>query len=100
MSEVSDLDLELSRKNLSAILQALASAGQAPVAKAVGVSESTISRLKSNDLEMFCKVLAALNLKCVNANHKVYDRAYIDSLKYLAGIGLDKGDVTIEGEKL
>jgi hypothetical protein len=78
----------LARKSQSLILQTLASVGQAPVAKALDVSEATVSRMKSEQLESFTAFLATLNLKIVPAEHKCYEPAYIEHLHYFAKIGM------------
>lgn len=58
---------ERTRKNLSALLHGLASVGQAAVAEALGVSESTVSRWKEGggELERLARLLAALGQKTV-----------------------------------
>ena len=57
---------ERARKNLSVVLRRLATAGQAKVAESLGVSETTVSRMKSDgDLERVLTMLALLGVKCV-----------------------------------
>jgi DNA-directed RNA polymerase specialized sigma24 family protein len=53
MAAVSLSPIERARKNVQVILQALAATGQAELAKAMGVHESTISRLKEKDIDQF-----------------------------------------------
>ena len=79
-----------SRKNESAILRALASVGQANLATGMEVSESLISRLKSNgDLGKTAKMLALLGLKVVPTSMVCFDPQYVEHLRALAKIGLN-----------
>lgn len=79
-----------SRKNESAILHALASVGQANLATGMEVSESFISRLKSNgDLGKTAKMLALLGLKVVPTSMVCFDPQYVEHLRALAKIGLN-----------
>lgn len=75
---------ERARKNLQSILQALATVGQASVAEAIGVSESTVSRMKDGELERLAQLLAALGLKVVPEAVKCYEPAFIESIFQLA----------------
>ncbi|MGJ8686117.1 MAG: CII family transcriptional regulator [Spongiibacteraceae bacterium] len=84
----STTSMERARKNLATTLRALASVGQAPVAKAMGISEGQISKLKSERLEEFCELLAHCGLKVVPQDHKCYPQKYVDSLHYLAERGM------------
>lgn len=78
----------LSRKSESAILRALASAGQKAVGEAIGKSETWVSRWKSEDLKSCADLLAALGLKVVPAAHKCYAPDYIEHLHYFAQLGM------------
>jgi len=73
------------RKYLTLCLQELARHGQRPVAEALGVHESTISRIKEADLERLCRLVARLGLKIVPADMKCYRpediEPYIQSAK-------------------
>jgi hypothetical protein len=81
---------EQSRKNESVILRALASAGQTHLADAMEVSESLISRMKSNgDLAKTAKMLAHLGLKVVPTAMVCFDPQYVEHLRALAKIGLN-----------
>lgn len=73
MTELSPNQLDLSRKIERMILHSLAEHGQSAVATAIGVSESTVSRLKDGNLETFSKVLAALDLKVVPTSYRSID---------------------------
>jgi len=85
----------LARKNLSALLRALASVGQKPVADALEVSEATVSRLKSEHLEGLCNLLGVLGQKVVSDDSHWYSEEYIRSLRYFAKVGLER-DVAID----
>lgn len=65
MAPLSEQQQERSRKNFSTILAALGRAGQVHVAAAIGVHESTVSKIKSDELERLAALLAACGLKVV-----------------------------------
>jgi len=73
MTELSPIQLELSRKIERIVLHSLAERGQSAIAGAVGLSESTISRLKDGSLETFSKVLAVMDLKVVPTSYRSID---------------------------
>ena len=75
---------ERSRKLESTVLQALASKGQARVAEFAGVSESKVSRFKSEQLAEICDYLAALDLKIVPVSMHCYRPESIAALMQLA----------------
>ena len=76
-------------KNLSAILKALASFGQARLAEKMGVSESLISRQKSEGhLAKTAEMLAHLGLKVVPEGVQCFDPEYVEHLRALAQLGL------------
>lgn len=87
---------ERARKNLSLILQRLASAGQKAVGEEIGKSESWVSRWKADDAETFACLLAALRLKVVDADAKCYAADYIDHLAYFARRGMDGAPPALE----
>ena len=87
--ESSPAELEIARKNESAILQMLASVGQARAAEAMSTSESTVSRWKSNgDIAQFSKLAAFLGLQVVPVQHVMVDPARLDALMLLAQDGV------------
>jgi hypothetical protein len=88
MSLVSMSPLERARKNEQVILQALAATGQNTVALAMGVNESTVSRLKDGALGQAAAVLAHCGLKVVPAGMACFDPAYVEALKTLAEVGI------------
>jgi transcriptional regulator with XRE-family HTH domain len=82
---------ERARKNLALILQALATAGQAELAKILEVSESTLSRMKDGDIPQMAKLLAHCGLKVVPNEYRCEDPAYLAAIellasKYMAGV--------------
>lgn len=64
----------------------------------LAVSEATVSRVKSEQLETFSRFLAALGLKTVPAHFKCYDPAHIAHLEYFAKIGLARETPPLEWE--
>ncbi len=89
MTEVSDFTAKKARKTQTALLQALAERSQTRVADLMGVSESKVSRLKSEQLAEIAAFIAACGLKVVPETAQTYDEDYIKSLKHLAGLGLN-----------
>lgn len=91
------------RKNHAAILQGLASAGQAKVAETLGVSESTVSRMKDCDLAQTARLLSVCGLKVVPAHFRCVDPRYMDAILVLAGQHIDqlreKPELVWEGEE-
>jgi hypothetical protein len=90
MSAVSLSPIERARKNAQVVLQALASTGQAELAKAMGVHESTVSRMKDGGIDTFCAALAHLGLKVVPVGVECYDPEYVTALRTLANVGIRK----------
>lgn len=78
------LDPERSRKILALIFQRLSSAGQARVAEAVGVSESTISKMKAGDLELVSRILSYCGLKVVPVEMRCFNPEKIGAILTLA----------------
>ena len=82
MDSVSPMMDARTRKTLAVVLQALASVGQRATAEAVGVSETTISRMKSEgDLQRFAQILTALGLKPVPVGAKVVSPARAEEIE-------------------
>jgi len=76
---------ERSRKAVQAVLQALAEPGrQVAIATAMGVSESTISRLKNDHLESFALLLTYAGLKVVPVDRVCVDPATFESVSHIA----------------
>ena len=81
---------ELANKNEAAILRALARAGQKAIADELGVSESTVSRMKSEG--HFAKVadqLAVLGLELHDVGSLHMRKEVAESLRVLAALGLE-----------
>src|SRR6187455_3225511 len=84
MSTLSGAQQERARKNQSVILSGLLRHGQVHVAAAVGVHETTVSTFKSEQVERFAKMLAAMDLKIVPTEMKCYRPDDIEPLLKLA----------------
>ena len=81
---------ELANKNETAILRALARAGQKAVAEDLGVSESLISRMKSGgELAKTAELLAALGLELHEVGSLHMRKEVAESLRVLAALGLE-----------
>lgn len=82
---------ELASKNQTALLHALALTGQKRVADAIGVHESTISRMKApgEEIETFARLTAALGLKLVDAGEQTYRADVIRALHTMAKLGFE-----------
>ena len=92
----------LARKNEALILKALASFGQARLAELMGVSESLISRQKSEGhLAKTAEMLAHLGLKVVPERMQCFDPEYVEHLRALAQLGLRQpsADQVLEWEE-
>lgn len=89
-------DTDRARKNMTAILRALAAVGQREVAARLGVNESTVSRMKDTELERIAALLSALDLKCVPASMQLIEPERINALRVLARIGVEHADTPSE----
>lgn len=88
MPAVSLSPTERARKNEQIVLQAFAAMGQGELAKAMGVHDSTVSRMKEGGIETFAKVLAHLSLKVVPVGVECFDPEYVTALRTLAARGV------------
>ncbi|MDR6538848.1 CII family transcriptional regulator [Variovorax soli] len=89
MTAVSPTPAERARKAHVAILRALQEPGrQVAIATSMGVSESTVSRFKSEQLEQFCGLLAHLGLKVVNQEMQCFPPDQIQALLTLSKVHL------------
>lgn len=96
MSKLSDEQLEMARDFEHLIFQYLSSAGQKYTAEAVNMSESAISRMKSEpkenskdtEIQRFCKILSYIGLQIVPANVQCHPAKYIEALQTLAEVGI------------
>ncbi len=82
--QLSDEQAERSRKNLTAILTGLSREGQVHVANAIGVHESTVSKLKDENFERLSQILAVTGLKVVPVEMRCYPPDEIEALLVLA----------------
>ena len=89
---------ERARKSESAILQALAAMGQAELAKAMAVHESTVSRFKESGISTFSTALSHLGLKVVSEGMQCYEPGYVEALKTLAEVGIRNQAPRLEWE--
>lgn len=81
MTEVSKTPAETARKGVQRALQALQEPGKAgAVAALMGVSDSTVSRIKTERLEEVINLLAFLGLKVVCSESKCVDRSAYEFL--------------------
>ncbi|PNG53200.1 MULTISPECIES: CII family transcriptional regulator [unclassified Variovorax] len=80
---------ERARKTQMTILRALQEPGrQVALATSMGISESTVSRLKNDQLEQFSELLAHLGLKVVNQEMQCFPPDQIQALLTLSKVHL------------
>jgi hypothetical protein len=77
------------RETLAVIFQALSAKGQGAIAKAMDISDSSMSRWKSDEIPVMAKLLCALELKIVPETFTCVDPEYLRSLRVLARKGLE-----------
>lgn len=90
MTTVSAEARETARKALAFLFQRLSSVGQAGIADALGTSEATLSRIKNNDLETLCLIVALCGGKIVPSNVRCYRPQDIQPLLDLAKQRMDQ----------
>jgi hypothetical protein len=81
---------DLQQRNLSAILKALAEISQVRVAERMGLSGTTVSRMKDEELERFALLLAACNLVVQPRSYQAIDPEKLRALKVLARDSLEQ----------
>lgn len=85
MTPMSSAVAERSRKTYTRVLQALAEPGsQRNLAQELGSSESTVSRIKNEQLESCIAFLVAAGFKVVPAEVQCYAPEYVQALHVLA----------------
>ena len=85
MNASSPTTTERARKSQSVILRAMQEPGrQTAAATCMGVSESTVSRMKSEQLEQFCLLLAHLGLKVVPVAMQCFPEDKVQAMLTLA----------------
>ncbi len=77
---------DLSQRNQTTVLRALAEKSQAHVALLTGMSESQLSRAKEREgqIEKFCELLAACDLAVVPKAYKLVSPKKLEALETLA----------------
>ena len=95
MSPVSATPTERARKTHSTVLQRMQEPGiQAAIAAAQGVSESTISRIKSDKLEDAILLLMHLGFKVVPEGKVCVDRSMYEALTTIASKAMADGAIS------
>lgn len=89
---ISDAIRRSTRRNLSALLSGMAAVSQKRVAELIGVSETTLSGMKSDHLERFAALAAACGLKLVASTAQTVDDDHIAALETLAAMALRSGE--------
>ena len=85
MTASSPTPAERARKAHVTVLKAIQEPGrQVAAATAMGVSESTVSRMKTEHLESFCTLLACLGLKVVPVEMQCFPADKVQALLTLA----------------
>ena len=92
MPELSSNPATRSRKAFGAVLQAMQDPGtQRNVAQVLGVSESTVSRTKTEKLEDSITLLYHLGFKVVPQDMKCFPAEYMQALHTLARMHVEEG---------
>lgn len=85
---------ERSRKMVSVVFQALQEPGrQASIAVAMGASESTVSRIKNEQIENLTLLLAHAGLKIVPVDYVCVDRQTYESVAHLATRAMSRPEI-------
>lgn len=85
MSELSSTPSEKARKAFASVLQSMQEVGtQRNVAQVLGVSEATVSRIKTEKLEDAITLLYHLGFKVVGGEMKCYPEDYVQALHTMA----------------
>ena len=79
---------QAAHKSLSLALQALSSVGQSEIARNLGISDATVSRIKSERLEEVVNVLAACGLKVVPQEFQGDHAEFLDAALVFACYGI------------
>jgi len=83
-----------SRKYVSLVLQAMQEPGrQVAAATVMGMSESTVSRLKNEHLQHFALLLAHVGLKIVPADRVCVSRETYEAMTHIATRAMSNADV-------
>ena len=88
---------ERARKAYSRALQAMQDPGtQRNVAQLLGVSESTVSRIKTEKLEDAISLLCHLGFKVVPSDMRCYPDEYVQALHTMAKLQMQSAAPTLE----
>lgn len=85
---ISDSIRDRARRNHTVLIRCLAEVSQSRVAELIGVSQTTMSGIKADQLERFAALIAACGLKLAPVTDQTFDETYISALKTLAAVGL------------
>jgi hypothetical protein len=92
MAELSTPVAERARKAYASVLRAMEEPGTGRnVAQALGVSETTVSRTKTDKLEDAITLLYHLGFKVVSSDMKCYPFDYMQALHTLARLHVEDG---------
>lgn len=85
---------ETARKSQSLVLQRLNQPGTATrLARDLGVSEATISRIKTDSMSLFCELLDLLNLQVMDKHIVAVDPKAFESAAYLTGKAMSDTEI-------
>lgn len=97
MPQLSLTPTERARKSYSKVLQAMQDPGtQRNVAQVLGVSESTVSRIKSEKLEDAITLLCHLGFKVVPSDMKCYPEEYVTALHTMAKLQMQNESPSLD----
>ncbi len=97
MPELSLTPAERARKAHSRVLAAMQEPGTARnVAQVLGVSEATVSRIKTEKLEDAITLLCHLGFKVVAADMRCYPTEYVQALHTMAKLQMQSAAPTLE----
>lgn len=97
MSELSRTPAERARKAHSAVLRAMEDVGTARnVAQVLGVSETTVSRIKTDKLEDAVTLLYHLGFKVVPSDMKCFPTDYVQALHTMARMHMEKSTPSLD----
>ena len=88
---VSEVIRVVTKRNVSALLRGMAEVTQKRVADLIGVSEATLSDIKTDRLERFAALAAACGLKLVPITERSLADKHINALETLAAMALRSG---------
>lgn len=87
--------LDRARRNERLVIARVEKIGGDETARRMGVSDSTVSRLKNGERAQWCGFLAALGLKVVPVEKQCYSPEYMQALRTLARVHInDPSDPT------